>query len=249
MNVVQTKIIMGMPISIEIVDEAMPEIYDEIFNYFKAIDSRFSTYKKSSEISQINKGLSADRWSSQMKQVLRLCEETKRQTKGYFDIQHNGKLDPSGLVKGWAINNAAKILRKHKIHNFFIEAGGDIQVSGHNSEGLKWKVGIRNPFDSNQIVKILNISKEGVATSGLYIRGEHIYNPLNPRLKPRKIKSLTVIGPNIYEADRFATASFAMDLEGINFIESRPGLEAYMIDDRGIATFTTGFSRYVNSNV
>jgi thiamine biosynthesis lipoprotein len=59
------------------------------------------------------------------------------------------------------------------------------------------------------------------------------------------IVSLTVIGPNVYEADRFATAAFAMGKRGIYFIEQLPGFEGYMIDAAARATFTSGFERYV----
>jgi thiamine biosynthesis lipoprotein len=59
------------------------------------------------------------------------------------------------------------------------------------------------------------------------------------------IVGLTVIGPNIYEADRFATAAFAMGREGIMFIENLAGFEGYMIDQHGQATFTSHFTRYV----
>ena len=59
------------------------------------------------------------------------------------------------------------------------------------------------------------------------------------------VVSLSVIGPNIYEADRFATAAFAMGQEGIRFIERLEGFEGYMIDRHGQATFTSGFTRYV----
>ncbi len=58
------------------------------------------------------------------------------------------------------------------------------------------------------------------------------------------VKSLTVIGPDIYEADRFATAAFAMGRGGIDFIESLEGFEGYMIDASKTATFTSGFGRY-----
>src|SRR5271154_6090161 len=101
----QTQIIMGMPITIKIFDKDAKSLIRSCFDHFKEIDNRFSTYKPDSEISQINKGLPKSRWSPEMKKVLRLCEETNKLTKGYFNIQHNGKLDPSGLVKGWTIYN------------------------------------------------------------------------------------------------------------------------------------------------
>ena len=60
------------------------------------------------------------------------------------------------------------------------------------------------------------------------------------------IMSLTVVGPDVYEADRFATAAFAMGRAGIEFIEARPGLEGYLVDRTGQATLTSGFSGYVH---
>ncbi len=244
----QTQIIMGMPITIEITHGGSQPIFDKVFNYFKKIDNRFSTYKSDSEISKINNGLEASRWSKSMKDVFKLCEQTKEITNGYFDIDHNGQLDPSGLVKGWAIDNAANILRKQGLKDFYVEAGGDIQVSGTNSEKKPWAIGIRNPFNINEVIKIVSLSNEGVATSGTYIRGQHIYNPKNKNQKITEVKSLSVIAGNVYEADRFATAAFAMGRKGIKFIESIPGLEGYMVDDKKIATYTTGFERYVIKN-
>jgi FAD:protein FMN transferase len=62
----------------------------------------------------------------------------------------------------------------------------------------------------------------------------------------QSIVSLTVVGPNVYEADRFATAAFAMDSAGIHFIEELDGFEGYMIDHAGMAMYTSGFERYVS---
>jgi thiamine biosynthesis lipoprotein len=84
-----------------------------------------------------------------------------------------------------------------------------------------------------------------LATSGTYVRGQHIYDPLNPDQSLTDIVSLSVIGPNIYEADRLATAAFAMGRAGILFIEERSRCEGYMIDATGQATFTSGFARYL----
>ena len=229
---------MGMTITIEISDKnANKKIFDKIFSYFEEIDERFSTYKTNSEISKINRNeLGEDQWSPEMKEVFRLSEETKRETNGYFDIQRpNGKYDPSGLVKGWAILKAADILKKEGYKNFYIDAGGDIQAFGGNKENEIWEVGIRNPFKTEEIIKKLSIQDRGISTSGTYVRGQHIYNPQKPNETIEDIVSLTVIGPNVYEADRFATAIFAMGSNGIYFLEKLPNFEGYMIDKDGIA--------------
>jgi len=244
----QTKILMGMPITVEVVhDFAVPEIFEKVFSYFEHIDQTFSTYKNESEISKINRGeLALENASTEMREVFSLSEQTKKLTAGFFDIKTpSGKYDPSGLVKGWAIFNAGKILEDAGLNNFFVEAGGDIQAKRRRAEKSPWKVGIRNPFNIEEIVKVLDIWDEGVATSGTYIRGQHIYNPFEPDKNIHEISSLTVVARDIYEADRFATAAFAMGKKGIDFVENLKGFEGYMIDQKGLATFTSGFNKYM----
>lgn len=240
----QTRLIMGMPITIEIVDTGVTgEPFEKIFSYFYSVDRKFSTYKKTSEITRINDGLLKEPdWSEDMKTVFRLSDETRKLTGGYFNIRRpDGRIDPSGLVKGWAIKQASDLLKKEGYVNFFVEAGGDIQVSGKNSRGGLWQIGIRNPFKKEEIVKVLHIENKGVATSGTYVRGQHIYNPFTGNLPLTDIVSLTVVGLDIFETDRFATAAFAMGRAGIEFIEQLSGFEGYMIDSQGIAISTSGF--------
>jgi thiamine biosynthesis lipoprotein len=246
MTVKETRILMGMPITLEVVDpDATQAILDEVFDYLVYVDEKFSTYKETSEISLINQGaLAVEEASLDMRTVFSLAEEMKARTDGYFDIQRGASYDPSGVVKGWAVSNAAGLIRERGFANYYVEAGGDFQAVGKNARGQNWRVGIRNPFNIREIVKVLGISDRGVATSGSYIRGQHIYNPHEPGAATGEIVSLTVIGPDVTDADCLATAAFAMGREGIGFIESEPGFEGYMIDVSRQATFTSGFSRY-----
>ena len=237
---------MGMPITIEVMDPSITQDgLDKVFAYFVSVDDTFSTYKDTSEISKINRGeLPAAQYSEDMQTILALSEQTKEDTHGYFDIEHDGMIDPSGIVKGWAIQNAANMLHAWGFRHFYIDAGGDIQVSG-NKNGNPWRVGIRNPFNRTENVKVLALTNRGIATSGTAIRGQHIYDPYNRDAMLLDVVSITIIGPNIYEADRFATAAFAMGKKGIQFIERLVGFEGYMIDAHARATFTSGFERYV----
>ena len=239
---------MGMPIIIEVVDSRMTaQNLDSVFAYLEYVDRKFSTYKPDSEISLINRQeLALEQSSEDMQAIFALAEQTRLETDGFFNIDRNGRYDPSGIVKGWAIYTAAEILHQAGFENYYVDAGGDIQVSGRNAQGQPWRVGIQNPFDPMQVVKVLSLQDCGVATSGTYVRGQHIYNPRNPGQPITGIVSLTVVGPDIYEADRFATAAFAMGPAGINFIEQVAGLEGYSIDPNGLATYTSGFERVVS---
>lgn len=243
-----TRILMGMPITITLIDSnASQKDIDSIFDYFQSIDNKFSTYKKDSEISKYNRGeIEEKNLSKDMQTIFQLSEQTKKETDGFFNIQKpDDTVDPSGLVKGWAIYQASQLLVKKGFSNFSVDAGGDVQVSGKNKDGEKWRIGIKNPFNQKEIIKVVGLTSEGIATSGTYIRGQHVYDPHHPGAELKNIVSMTVIGKNVYEADRFATAVFAMQEKGIYFLEKQTGLEGYMIDKNGIATMTSGFEKYV----
>ena len=143
----------GMPITIDINDpKAKSNDFDDVKDYFNYIDTVFSTYREDSEISKINNHLlSEEQYSVDMKQIFKLSEETKTLTNGYFDIKKDAHIDPSGIVKGWAIYKASQILKEKGYKNFYIDAGGDIEVSGQNEKNENWNIGIKSPFNPNEI--------------------------------------------------------------------------------------------------
>ncbi len=232
----ETRTIMGMPIQVAVLDDTVRrQDLDAVFAEFSAIDAQFSPFKDDSEVCRFNRGeIAEDAFTPRMREIAALCEKTKRETGGYFDVSRpDGTIDPCGMVKGWAIRNAARQLLDMGFRDFCVEAGGDIQCHGVNGQGGEWTVGIRNPFSRDEIVKVLRPRSHGVATSGNYLRGDHIYNPHTGRYGSHDIVSLTVIGRDVLEADRYATAAFAMGRRGIHFIERMPGLEGYEIDCGG----------------
>jgi thiamine biosynthesis lipoprotein len=243
----QTWLQMGMPIAVRICDAgAGPEDVAAVAAWLEAVDRRFSPYLAASEVSRFNAGaIGRNELSGDFAEIRRRCEETKAETGGYFDPMRDGWFDPSGLVKGWAVERACDILAARGLANYFVDAGGDVQVVGRNGDGQPWRVGIRNPFRRDEVVKVLALSDRGVATSGVAARGQHIYNPRRPGPLETDLVSLTVIAPTIYEADRMATAAFAMGRDGLAFVAGRPDLEAYAIAADGMAVYTHGFPAYV----
>lgn len=238
---------MGMPISVEIVGlYATRSILDEVFAHFTHIDKVFSTYKAESEVSRINRGeLMLENASDEVRGVYKAAEETCKETGGYFNhCTPDGSVDPSGIVKGLSIQQAADLLKSRNIENFCIDAGGDIQTGGVNAKGEQWSVGIRHPFELDKIVKIIYPHGKGVATSGTYIRGEHIYDPTTGFPVKTPFVSLTVVGSGIYDADRFATTAFAMGKRGVEYIESLTGYEGYAITREGETSLTSNFNYY-----
>ena len=244
----ETQIIMGMPISLTVPgSKVRRQDLDAVFAEFAAADAQFSPFKDESEVCRFNRGEIAEKdLTAPMREILALSEKTRQETRGYFNITRpDGTIDPCGMVKGWSIKKAACQLMDMGFKNFCVAAGGDIQCHGVNDEGAEWTVGIRNPFNADEIVKVLTPKGHGVATSGNYIRGDHIYDPHTGRYGSGDIVSLTVIGADVLEADRYATAAFAMGRDGIQFIEGTPGLEGYEIDAQGIARMTSGLEKYL----
>lgn len=241
-----TQNIMGMPVTVEVVADGMgaEEALEAAFDFLRSADQTFSTYKPESQISRLNRGeLVEARADSVVREVLAACEDMWQRTDGYFDIHRpGGQIDPSGYVKGWAIHGAARRLEAAGLHDYAVEAGGDLQVSGHNAEGGPWRVGIRNPLDRRQVVKVLGLREGAAATSGTYERGDHIYDPHTGRAAT-ELASITVVGPDIVVADVFATAAFAMGARGAEWVAAQ-GLECYAIAPDGTATFTPGLKRY-----
>lgn len=243
----ETRLIMGMPVTVSIADKkASQEDLEAVFSYLNDVDQRFSTYKNESEIMKINRKEISE-YSDDMKEIFALADKTQKETNGFFNINRpDGLIDPSGIVKGWAIKKSSDILIGRGQKNFYVNVGGDIQVVGKNEDGEDWSVGIRNPFNKEEIVKVVYPRNSGIATSGVSERGGHIYNPFDNNEELDELVSLTVIGKDVLEADRFATAAFAMGRKGLEFIELTPNLEAYGIDRDGMATMTTGFPSYTN---
>lgn len=246
MSVQAVAAIMGMPISVHIVDAAATQDDAEaVFAYMRHVDDVFSPYKPDSVTERLNRGdLSDANCGEEMRCILALCEQTRVETGGYFNARYHGRFDPSGVVKGYAIQQSALLLRQRGFQDFLVEAGGDMQTSGRNATGQKWRVGIRNPFCPQRLATVVHLSGEGIATSGAYERGEHIYDPIAER-PANGIASVSVIADNVCDADRFATAAFAMGERGIQMLDALPGVHGYVIGKEGRAYCTTGFLRYL----
>lgn len=236
-----------MPITLAVLGDAVEAHHlDTVFDHFTSIDARFSPFRADSELARLNRGeVDLDDCSAPMREVLDLCDRTKKDTLGYFNIRRpDGRLDPSGVVKGWAVLGAARLLAAMGFTDFYVDAGGDIQAAGHNEAGEAWRIGIRSPFNLDRLVKRICPHGAGVATSGNYLQGAHIYDPHSGKAPAGNVVSLTVIGRDVLEADRYATAAFAMGRDGIVFLEGVPEIEAYEIDATGQARMTSGWARY-----
>jgi thiamine biosynthesis lipoprotein len=242
--------IMGLPISIHLrgADVGGPEVLravEAVFAELRAVDALFSTYRPDSEVSAINRGtLRPDDYHPWLRTVIELCHEARDRTDGYFDAWVPGsgpgglRFDPSGLVKGWAVERAANHLRNADHPDFCLNAGGDILVSG------RWKVGVEDPTDPSRLLATLSVVDGAVATSGSAHRGAHIVVPATGA-PARAVAAVTVTGPTLTWADVLATAAVARGVRVADWVSRLArfsGYEAMVVAARGAVTMTPGWS-------
>jgi FAD:protein FMN transferase len=233
--------VMGTPIMVDVRDEDVDgAVIDNVFAWFRWVDETFSTYIDGSEINRLDRGeLRLEDAHPVVRGVLERCDELRLETRGYFDARAGGRLDPSGLVKGWSVDRAADILRAAGVRNFAVNAGGDIRLSGRAVPNPVWSVGIQHPRERARIAAIVRGTDLAVTTSGAYARGDHVLNPYTRR-PAAGVLSVTVVGPQLATADAYATAAFAMGAgAGPHWTARLRGYEAMTIlaDD---TVFSTG---------
>jgi len=227
--------VMGTVVSIDIREPFVPEAaLDRVIAWFHDVDERFSPFLETSEISRLASGsLRLDDASPDVRSMLTLCETLRQQTDGYFDAtRHRAdrRTDPSGVVKGWSVDEAISILRLAGARNAQVVAGGDMVVIGSPEPGRPWRIGIRHPESPARVAAVLATSDLAFATSGLYERGGHIVDP-RTGLPPAGLRSLTVVGPTLALADAYATAGFAMGAAGPAWVAGQPGYGVLAITD------------------
>jgi len=226
---------MGMPISIHVraADVGSPAVVhavEEAFDVLREADRLFSTYQQHSEVSRIRRGeLDPALADPAVRQVIALCQRARELTDGAFtdllpDEEGVLRFDPTGLVKGWAADQAASRLAELPGVSYCLNAGGDVVVGGTargpgdtsdtsdsrdsgDGPGAPWRVGIEDPRDRSRIAEVVVLHQGGVATSGTAARGAHLYDSATGTFVDRS-GSVTVVGPTLMWADVWATALF-----------------------------------------
>jgi FAD:protein FMN transferase len=236
--------VMGTVVSLDIRGAAEPvarAAAARVAGWLHDVDGRFSTYRPDSEICRIDRGeLSPAAASADVQAVLARCEALREQTGGAFDARAGGRLDPSALVKGWAVDRAAELLERAGLTDFSITAGGDVVVRGGALPEPVWRVGVQHPYDRRAIALAIEVTGAAVATSGTYERGEHVLDP-RTGAPPRGVASVTVLGPELALADAYSTAAFALGLDGPRWTLGLDGYEAMTILEGDQVLFTPGF--------
>ena len=204
-------------------------------------DATFSPYRDDSDVSRFGRGeLPLADCAPQLAEVLRACAAIGARSGGYFTTRPGGTFDPSGYVKGWAIERAAAMLTAAGSAEHSVNGGGDVQCSG----GRLWRIGIADPLRPGRLALVVAGRDLAVATSGVAERGAHIVNPHTGQ-PPAGLASITVVGAKLAETDAYATAAFGMGPAARDWVESLDGYEAFAVTAAGATWQTSGFGAYL----
>jgi thiamine biosynthesis lipoprotein len=209
------------------------------------VDATFSPYQQDSDVSRFGRGeVSQAQCAPELTEVLEACAEISARSGGYFTTTPGGRFDPSGYVKGWAIERAAAMLTAAGSAEHSVNGGGDVQCVGDRGPGQFWRIGIAHPLRPGTLALVVTGQDFAVATSGVAERGPHIINPHTGQ-PATGLASVTVVGPGLTLADAYATAAFAMGSAARDWVESLDGYEAFAITSRGADWQTSGFGVYL----
>lgn len=224
-------------------DDAL-DLIRECTEFFAHVDDTFSTYKPHTEVSLYRAGLERPGHQSvEFLEVMAACRGLRATTHGAFDPWSvSGGYDPSGYVKGWAAGRASTILTAGGFADHLVNAAGDICAVGDEVPGSAdgWPVGIINPSRPSEIVEVVRLRHQSMATSGRYERGDHLLDPASGR-PAVTVDSATVVGPDPGIADAAATAAMVHGRESLNwFSDLGPQWSLHLV--LGHIAYTHGFA-------
>jgi thiamine biosynthesis lipoprotein len=206
----------------------------EISDFCQLVDENFSTYKEGSWVTRLRQGkVAIENCPDDVIEVWDLCAQAKWLSDGSFDPWAvDGGFDPSGLVKGWAADKCATILVAVGAEHVQVNAAGDVALRGgwfdSSTEEVKpWSIGVVNPDNRLEVVKIYEITDGAIATSGTYERGAHIHDPQTGMIAIGA-KSATVVGPEGWLCDAMATAVIVGGTDSAKWF-GQPELQGYQV--------------------
>jgi thiamine biosynthesis lipoprotein len=205
-------------------------------------DATFSTWDPDSPVSRLRRGEAAlGDLPATVAAVLDLCQDARRASGGWFDPwAMPGGVDPTGLVKGWAVERALAVLRAAGMQAALVNGGGDIAVFGAPAPGQAWRVGIRHPWRPDGLAAIVEVPA-AVATSGSYERALHLLNPFTGQ-PASPAASATVTGPSLAFADALATALAIGGDDVLGIVSGLDGYAGYLIRSDGSEASTSGIT-------
>lgn len=207
-------------------DAAGEDAWQQALLELRWVDVVFSTWRADSQVSRVGRGeLAVAECHPAVAEVLRLGDDARVASGGAFDMCLPGpdgvrRLDPSGVVKGWAVDRAIAPLLALPDTDVCLSAGGDMACHVSDPDGEAWSVGIEHPLDPTRLVARVPVHRGAVATSGVAHRGPHVLDARSGHAQDA-LASVTVIGADLTSVDIDATSALALGIDGPAWLRAR----------------------------
>lgn len=240
--------LMGMPISLALRGRhsSSPEgeaAWAEAVAELRWVDLVFSTYRRDSFVSRLARGeITLGECPAEVAEVIRLGERAEAESGGAFSCWLPGpdgarRFDPTGVVKGWAVDRAARRLEPLAHTDYALSAGGDLVCRTLDPEAQPWQIGIEDPRAPSRLIARVPVRSGAVATSGTTHRGPHLIDARSGGA-PLGLASVTVVASSLTWADIDATAAYARGPDAAGWLRGRPGR-------RGLVVYADGTTELV----
>lgn len=211
-----------------------------------ALDALFSPFRADSQISRLRDGaLRPDAVDPRVVEVAEACVRLTVASAGRFDANWQGWFDPTGYVKGWAVERAADrhlapLLSDEGVVAAGLAAGGDMQLLTAPHADWTWSVGIADPLQPGELRARIPLREGAVATSGPAERGAHIVDPRRrsgaggaggPGASAgiADAPTATVIADRLSDADAWATIAVVAGFDDLTWLRAAPDTSGMLI--------------------
>jgi len=233
-----TEHVMGTVVGLDVRDPQLPAVSARAavaaaVAWLHRVDERYSPYRADSLVSRIAAGtLAVEDTDDEAREVFAAAAAWVQRSEGTFTLYPAGGLDPSGYVKGWAVERASDILAAAGSRAHLVNGGGDIQTVGHSGDGTPWRLGVADPHHRGSLLAVVEGFGIAIATSGTTERGLHLVDPRTGE-PATALASVTVTGAHLAEVDAAATAAFVHGDAARRWLATQPGLEALVVTRSG----------------
>lgn len=205
------------------------------------IDHRYSAFRQDSLISRFNAGEESILIDDlEFYQVYANCAQAQIQTDNHFNPYFSGAYNPTGYVKGWAIEKIFKekmlpLMDEEHILGLCLNGGGDMQFASSAATDFSWRVAIESPENPQEVIAIYDLKNGAIATSGFSKRGKHSH-----QAEGSKTQQVTIVADCLSLADLWATVGLVASLEDFEVLMKQEKLSGILCQNNHLAVFSKG---------
>ena len=161
-------------------------------------------------------------------------------------------IDLGGIAKGYTSGRIMELFDECGVTSGMVSLGGNVHVYGSKPDGSKWRIGVQDPENSEDIAGVLEVTDCAVITSGGYERYfeqdgttyHHIIDPSTGKPADSGLSSVTIVSADGTLADGLSTALFVMgaDRSAEYWRQHADEFDAVLIANDGSISVTEGIA-------